>query len=75
VRPEHSKNLAFTGQYVELPDDVVFTVEYSIRSAQTAVYSLLGLNKTPPPVYKGLHDPRVVLKAFLKLHGMKAHAS
>jgi len=26
---EGSKNLAFVGQYCELPDDVVFTVEYS----------------------------------------------
>jgi oleate hydratase len=41
VIPEKSKNLAFIGQFCELPDDVVFTVEYSIRSAQTAVYSLL----------------------------------
>jgi len=74
VVPEHSKNLAFVGQFCELPDDVVFTVEYSIRSAQTAVYSLLGLTRTPPPVYKGNHDPRVLLKAFLTLHGIKAHA-
>ena len=74
VLPDHSVNLAFIGQFCELPDDVVFTVEYSIRSAQTAVYSLLGLNRTPPPVYKGQHDPRVSLKAFLALHGEDAHA-
>ncbi len=47
VIPDRSKNLAFIGQFCELPDDVVFTVEYSIRSAQTAVYSMLGLNRTP----------------------------
>lgn len=68
VVPDRSKNLAFIGQFCELPDDVVFTVEYSIRSAQTAVYSLLRLPRTPPPVYKGHHDPRVLLKAFLALH-------
>jgi oleate hydratase len=68
VVPERSKNLAFIGQFCELPDDVVFTVEYSIRSAQTAVYSLLRLSRTPPPVYKGHYDPRVLLKAFLALH-------
>ena len=72
VIPERSKNLAFIGQFCELPDDVVFTVEYSIRSAQTAVYSLLGLKRMPPPVYKGNHDPRVLLKAFLTLHGKVA---
>jgi oleate hydratase len=32
VIPERSKNLAFIGQFCELPDDVVFTVEY--RSAR-----------------------------------------
>jgi oleate hydratase len=70
VVPEHSKNLGYIGQYCELPDDVVFTVEYSIRSAQTAVYTLLGLDRTPPAVYKGNHDPRILLKAFLALHDM-----
>jgi oleate hydratase len=68
VVPKGSRNLAFIGQFCELPDDVVFTVEYSIRSAQTAVYSLLSLARTPPPVYKGDHDPRIVLRAFLALH-------
>ncbi len=72
VIPDRSKNLAFIGQFCELPDDVVFTVEYSIRSAQTAVYSMLGLNRTPPPVYKGQYEPRVLLEAFRALHG-KAH--
>jgi oleate hydratase len=68
VVPKGSKNLAFIGQFCELPDDVVFTVEYSIRSAQTAVYSLLSLRRTPLPVYKGDHDPRVLLQTFLTLH-------
>jgi oleate hydratase len=72
VIPEGSKNLAFIGQYCELPDDVVFTVEYSIRSAQTAVYSLLGLDRKVPPVYKGQFDPRVLLEAFLALHEIVA---
>jgi oleate hydratase len=74
VVPEGSKNLAFVGQFCEIPEDVVFTVEYSIRSAQTAVYSLLGLNRTPPQVYKGSHDPRVLLEAFLTLHEIHVHA-
>jgi oleate hydratase len=68
VLPTGSKNLAFIGQFCELPDDVVFTVEYSIRSAQTAVYALLGLKREPPPVYRGQFDPRVLFKAFLALH-------
>jgi len=68
VIPEGSKNLAFVGQYCELPDDVVFTVEYSIRSAQMAVYSLLGLERKAPPVYKGQFNPSVLLEAFRALH-------
>ena len=68
VIPEGSKNLAFVGQYCELSDDVVFTVEYSIRSAQTAVYSLLGLDRKAPPVCQGQFNPRVLLEAFLALH-------
>lgn len=72
VMPKGSKNLAFIGQFCELPDDVVFTVEYSIRSAQTAVYSLLKLNREPPAIYKGKFDPRVLFRAFLALHDVRA---
>jgi oleate hydratase len=72
VTPEGAKNFAFVGQFCELRDDVVFTVEYSVRSAQTAVYSLLGLNRVAPPVFKGNHDPRILLKAFEALHGINA---
>jgi oleate hydratase len=68
VVPEGSTNLAFLGQYAEMPDDVVFTVEYSIRSAQTAVYALLDLDKKPTPIYKGAKDPRVLLEALATLH-------
>jgi oleate hydratase len=31
-------NLAFISQFVEISDDVVFTVEYSVRVVQMAVY-------------------------------------
>ena len=68
ILPDGWENLAFVGQFCELSDDVVFTVEYSIRSAQTAVYSLLGLDLEPPAVYKGAHDPRVLYEAFMTLH-------
>jgi oleate hydratase len=70
VIPAGTANLAFTGQFCELPNDVVFTVEYSIRSAATAVYSLLELDREPPAVYKGQYDPRVLWKAFRTLHEM-----
>ncbi|WP_394760777.1 oleate hydratase [Phenylobacterium sp.] len=63
VRPVGTGNLAFIGQYCEIPDDVVFTVEYSVRSAQIAVYSLLGLEKAVSPLYKGQFDPAVAFAA------------
>jgi len=77
VIPAGTANMALIGQYCELPDDVVFTVEYSIRSAQTAVYALLGLDAKPPAVYKGAFDARVLAKAFMALHrgGHDARAS
>jgi len=71
VIPEGTQNMAFMGQFCELPDDVVFTVEYSIRSAQTAVYRLLGLKREPPAVYKGAFDPRVLFKAFIAMHDLR----
>jgi oleate hydratase len=52
----------------EMPDDVVFTVEYSVRSAQTAVYKLLGLNREAPAVFKGSHDLRTLKNALQTLH-------
>jgi oleate hydratase len=68
VVPEGSTNLAFIGQYAEVPDDVVFTVEYSVRTAQQAVATLLGLKTGPKPVYKGKHDPKVLIDALHTLH-------
>lgn len=68
VVPEGSANLAFIGQYAEVPDDVVFTVEYSVRTAWTAVATLLHLDRQPPPVYKGQHDPKILIEALGTLH-------
>lgn len=70
VIPAGSRNLALIGQFCELPDDVVFTVEYSIRSAQTAVYALLGLDRKPHAVYQGKFDVRVLAQAFMALHDL-----
>jgi oleate hydratase len=64
--PRGSTNFAFIGQYCELPDDVVFTVEYSVRSGRTAAAALLGF-KPPPPVYKGEHDPATVVATLKAL--------
>ena len=67
VVPEGWTNLAFIGQFCEMPDDVVFTVDYSLRSAQTAVYSLLKLDKEVTPIYKGQYDTRVLFNSAISM--------
>lgn len=64
--PEGSKNFAFISQFVEIPDDVVFTVEYSVRAAQTAVYQLLGVEREVPPVTPHDKSLQTQLKALIK---------
>ena len=64
VAPQGATNLAFIGQFCEIPDDVVFTVEYSVRSAQLAVYKLLKIDKEPPPLYQGQRDLLVFIDAI-----------
>lgn len=64
--PRGSKNLAFVSQFVEIPDDVVFTVEYSVRAAQMAVYELLGIHREIPPVTPHSSSLRVQFDALIK---------
>jgi oleate hydratase len=64
VVPVGSTNFAFLGQFVEIPEDVVFTVEYSVRGAMHAVYGLLGVDRPVPPVYHALRDPKVAFRAL-----------
>jgi oleate hydratase len=68
VVPAGAKNFAFIGQFCEIPDDVVFTVEYSIRSALMAVCQLLDLDREIPPVFKGQHDVAVLFNALKTMH-------
>jgi len=67
VRPVGTTNIAFIGQFCEIPDDVVFTVEYSVRSAQTAVYSLLKSDKKVSPLYKAQHDVGVLFSSLMTM--------
>ena len=66
--PKCARNLAFISQFVEIPEDVVFTVEFSIRVAQMAVYELLDVKREIPPILH--HDKSLkvnfnaVIKAF-----------
>jgi oleate hydratase len=64
--PPGSKNFAFISQFVEIPDDVVFTVEYSVRAAQMAVYELLAIDRKVPPVTPHDKSLRVQIEALIK---------
>ena len=57
VVPKGSTNLALLGQFVEIPRDCVFLVDYSTRSAQIGVYELLNIKKKVTPVYTGIRNP------------------
>lgn len=63
VIPTGSENLAFLGQFAEIEDDCVFTVEYSVRSAMMAVYGLLNLEKEVPEIYGSKFDVRALIEA------------
>jgi oleate hydratase len=64
VLPDRAANFAFLGQFTELPEDVVFTVEYSVHAAMHAVYHLFDIDKEIPRIYHGLLDPKVGLNAL-----------
>jgi oleate hydratase len=64
--PHNSRNLAFISQFVEIPDDVVFTVEYSLRVAQMAVYQFLNIDKQIPPISPNDKSLKVEFEALIK---------
>jgi len=64
--PRGSKNFAFISQFVEIPNDVVFTVEYSVRVAQMAVYALFGLDRRIPPITPHDKSLRIQFEALIK---------
>ena len=64
VIPNGCVNLAFIGQFVELPGDVVFTVETSVRTAMMAVWGLTGLEKPMIPMYEPIYDLRVIMESM-----------
>jgi len=67
VVPKGSKNLGFIGQFAEIPGDVVFTVEYSVRSAQMAVYKLLNLPKKVPKIKNYQYKAKTVLDSIITM--------
>ena len=70
VVPVGSKNFGFLGQYAEVENDCVFTVEYSVRSAMMAVYELMNIGKEVDPVYPSQYDIRVLSNAIKSCLGV-----
>ena len=57
VVPAGSKNFALLGQFVEIPDGIVFTTEYSVLGAFHAVKKFVKPSLVMPPMYFGQHHP------------------
>jgi oleate hydratase len=67
VIPKAATNFAFLGQFAEAPKDCVFTVEYSVRTAQMAVYGLFNTEKEVHPMYESTHNPKYLLDALIAI--------
>lgn len=68
VVPAGCTNLALVGQFVETANDVVFTMESSVRTARVAVYTLLGLPKQVPDLSPTQYDIRSLLRGARALN-------
>lgn len=68
VVPEGATNFAMISQFVEIPEDMVFTEEYSVRAARTAVYTLMDVNREICPVTPYRKMPSVLLRALKKAY-------
>lgn len=68
VIPTHSTNLAFTGEFVEQPYQMVFTEQSAVRSGEIAAYHFAGIPESQlvkTPRYD--KDPRVLLRAAKRM--------
>jgi len=60
VVPAGAQNFAFIGQFVEIPGEIVFTVECSVRSAKIAVKKLLKRKTRIPALHQRKYNPLVL---------------
>jgi MCRA family len=66
VVPEGAVNFGFLGQLAEShPRDVIFTVEYSVRTAMEAVYTLLDIERGVPEPWGSQYDIRALLNSAI----------
>ena len=71
IVPEGCTNLALMGQFVEVPGDVVFTIETSVRTPMEAVYQLTGLEKEVIEVNPAQYDMRYFMERAKKFSGVE----
>ncbi len=64
VVPDGSTNLGLISQFVEIPEDMVFTEEFSVRAARIAVYTLMGVKRPVCPVTHHYRDIHTLLRAL-----------
>ncbi|WP_252217876.1 oleate hydratase [Clostridium chauvoei] len=65
VIPKGSTNFAMISQFVEIPEDMVFTEEYSVRAARIAIYTLFNVkHKKVIPVTQYKKDPKILKEAL-----------
>jgi len=68
VVPEGCTNLALMGQFVETSNDIIFTMDSSVRTARVGVYTLLRLTKQVPDISPVQYDIRTLIKAARALN-------
>lgn len=71
VVPEGCTNLGFIGQFVDVQDDAVFTVETSVRTAMQAVYQLTKMDKDNIELYPSRYDVRLLITMMKRNAGIK----
>lgn len=70
IIPDGCTNLAFIGQFVETPEDAVFTVETSCRTGMYAAYQLSGVEKKPLEVAPTFYDLRYIIGQLKKIQNI-----
>ncbi|MCP3405707.1 oleate hydratase [Bradyrhizobium sp. CCGB01] len=72
VVPKGAANFAFIGQFAQSAErDCVFTIEYSVRTAMEAAYTLLNIERGVPQVFNSTYDVRKIIAAIARLRDNK----
>lgn len=67
IIPSGSEDFALIGQFAEQPDDITAFDEYSVRSARTAAYRLMNIQRPIAPVTKHYRNAVTLLRAIVKM--------